>query len=145
MSDSDPKAYQEWNPPSKRSSTSGAGSDLAARLMDDMDPEVLEFLKTTVNSFIKWDLVIFFSENPNTTDTAQNVARYIGRDVSAIGQELDDLVETGVLERHAAGELTVYSLTGDAQMRERIKHFVAASDDRQFRVKAIYHLIRGMR
>ena len=121
------------------------GNDLAARLMDDMDPEVLEFLKTTVNSFIKWDLVIFFFENPNTTDTAGNVARYIGRDVGAIESELDDLVKATVLDRNEAGDLTVYSLTTDAQMRERIRHFVSASGDRQFRVKAIYHLIRGMR
>jgi len=51
-------------------------SDLAARLMGDMDPGLLDFLKTRVNSFVKWDLVRFFHENPHTTDTAENVARY---------------------------------------------------------------------
>ena len=76
-----------------------AGSDLAARLMGDMDPELLEFLKTKVNSFIKWDLVRFFHDNPNSTDTAENVARYVGRDVSAIEAELGELVGTGVLDR----------------------------------------------
>ena len=111
--------------------------------MDDMDPEVLEFLKTTVNSFIKWDLVIFFFENPHTTDTIENVARYIGRDAAVIKFDLEDLVRAGVLDQHASGALTVYSLTKDEQIREKIKHFVSASDDRQFRVKAIYHLIRG--
>jgi hypothetical protein len=147
MNEPDPEQYQEWNPPvsRKRSSLPGGGTDLARRLMDDMDPEVLEFLKTTVNTFIKWDLVLFFYENPNTTDTTDNIARYIGRDAEAIEEELNDLAEVGVLERQAAGKLTVYSLTNDAQLRERIKHFVSASDDRQFRVKAIYHLIRGMR
>jgi hypothetical protein len=136
----------EWNPsnPRKRSSLPGTG-DLARRLMNDMDPEVLEFLKTTVNSFIKWDLVIFFFENPHTTDTIDNVARYIGRDATVIRADLESLVAAGVLEEHTAGNLTVYSLTKDAQIRERIKHFVSASDDRQFRVKAIYHLIRGTR
>jgi hypothetical protein len=145
MSNSDPEAYQEWNPFPKRSAPSGSGADLAARLMDDMDPEMLDFLKTTVNSFVKWDLVIFFSENPNTTDTAVNLARYIGRDVGAINAELDDLVEAGVLVQYQAGDLKIYSLTTQAPMRERLKHFVDASVDRQFRVKAIYHLIRGMR
>jgi hypothetical protein len=146
MSDMDPDNLQEWNPPTprKRSALPG-GSDLARRLMDDMDPEVLEFLKTTVNSFIKWDLVIFFFENPNTTDTAENIARYIGRDESVIQSELDDLVAAGVLTQHATGQLAVYALTTDAAIRERIRHFVSASDDRQFRVKAIYHLVRGMR
>ncbi len=146
MSEPKPDNLPEWNPsnPRKRSSLPGTG-DLARRLMDDMDPEVLEFLKTTVNSFIKWDLVIFFFENPHTTDTIDNVARYIGRDATVIRADLESLVAAGVLEQHTAGNLTVYSLTKDAQIRERIKHFVSASDDRQFRVKAIYHLIRGTR
>lgn len=146
MSDMDPDNLQEWSPPTprKRSALPG-GSDLARRLMDDMDPEVLEFLKTTVNSFIKWDLVIFFFENPNTTDTAENIARYIGRDASVIQSELDELMAAGVLTQHATGQLAVYTLTTDAAIRERIRHFVSASDDRQFRVKAIYHLVRGMR
>lgn len=143
----DPDNYQEWSPPSarKRSSLPGGGADLARRLMDDMDPDVLDFLKTTVNSFVKWDLVLFFHENPNTTDTADNIARYIGRDASAIQGELDELVTSGVLARHTTSALVVYTLTDDAQLRERIRHFVSASDDRQFRVKAIYHLIRGAR
>lgn len=110
-----------------------------------MDPEVLSFLKTTVNSFIKWDLVIFFFENPHTTDTVDNIARYIGRDAQVIKSDLEDLVVAGVIEQSHSGDLTVYALTNDPQVREKIKHFVMASDDRQFRVKAIYHLVRGTR
>ncbi|HSD83003.1 MAG TPA: hypothetical protein VLG46_04055 [Anaerolineae bacterium] len=146
MNDSESNPLPEWQPaqPRKRSSLPGTG-DLSRRLMDDMDPEVLEFLKTTVNSFIKWDLVIFFFENPHTTDTIDNIARYIGRDAAVIKLDLEDLVRAKVLEQHASGSLTVYALTKDAQIREKIKHFVSASDDRQFRVKAIYHLIRGTR
>ncbi len=122
-----------------------AGSDLSARLMGDMDPELLEFLKTKVNSFIKWDLVSFFYKNPHSTDTAENVARYVGRDTSAIEAELGELVGTGVLERHRVGELWVYSLASDAAMRKLVDRFILACDDRQFRAKAIYHIIRGMR
>ena len=146
MSESDSDNLPEWQLPQsqKRSGLPSTG-DLSRRLMDDMDPEVLEFLKTTVNSFIKWDLVIFFFENPHTTDTIDNIARYIGRDAAVIQTDLEDLVKAGVLEQHTSGTLTVYSLTKDAQIREKIKHFVSASDDRQFRVKAIYHLIRGTR
>jgi hypothetical protein len=120
-------------------------SDLAARLMEDMDSRLLDFLKNQVNSFVKWDLVRFFHENPNTTDTAENVARYAGRDPVAIEQELADLAESGVLRRETVGDLTVYSLATDEEMRDLIEQFVVACNDRQFRVKAIYHIIRGMR
>ena len=120
-------------------------NDLAARLMGDMAPQLLEFLKTKVNSFIKWDLVRFFHENPNTTDTAENIARYAGRDVTIIEVELDELVGAGVLERQRIGDLQVYSLVSDVEMRSLVEQFIRACDDRQFRVKAIYHIIRGMR
>ncbi len=120
-------------------------NDLAARLMGDMAPQLLEFLKTRVNSFIKWDLVRFFHENPNTTDTAENIARYAGRDVAIIEVELDELVGAGVLERQRIGDLQVYSLVSDLEMRSLVEQFIRACDDRQFRVKAIYHIIRGMR
>ena len=141
MSTPELENYKEWNPAPKRSS----GLDLAARLMDDMDPEVLGFLKSTVNSFIKWDLVFFFSENPNTTDTAISVARYIGRDVSVIENELDELVAAKVLKTDRTSGLTIYSLTTDPAVRERLKHFVSVVGDVQFRGKVFYHLIRGMR
>ena len=120
-------------------------SDLAARLMEDMDTQLLDFLKTQVNSFVKWDLVRFFHENPNTTDTAENIARYAGRDPAAIEQELAELAKSGVLQRDTVGEMTVFSLATDQEMRDLIEQFVLACNDRQFRVKAIYHIIRGMR
>lgn len=122
-----------------------SGNELAARLMGDMDPQLLEFLKTKVNSFVKWDLVRFFHDNPYTTDTVENIARYAGRDIGMVEKELADLAAEGVLQASTIGGLGVYSLATDARMRELINRFILACDDRQFRVKAIYHIIRGMR
>jgi hypothetical protein len=119
--------------------------DLTSRLMADMNPQLLEFLQRTVNSFVKWDLVRFFHDNPHTTDTADNIARYNGRSVEAIRPELIELTQDGVLEQNQLGDMIVYSLTLDPQIRELLEQFVKASDDRQFRVKAIYHIIRGTR
>ncbi len=119
--------------------------DLASRLMDDIDPRLLEFIRTKVNSFIKWDLVRFFHDNPHTTDTAEGIARYTGRDVRTVEPELQQLVSSGILQKTALNELTVYTLGTDAEIRSLIDTFILACDDRQFRVKAIYHVIRGMR
>jgi hypothetical protein len=119
--------------------------DLTGRLMADMDPQLLEFLRTKITSFVKWDLVRFFHDNPHTTDTADNVARYAGRSVETIRTELIELARDGVLEESQLGDMLVYSLASDRQTRELLAKFVHASDDRQFRVKAIYHIIRGTR
>ncbi|HEC33231.1 MAG TPA: hypothetical protein ENI37_00760 [Chloroflexi bacterium] len=119
--------------------------DLVSRLMADMDPALLTFLTTKVNSFVKWDLILFFHENPHTTDTAENIARYLGRNVEATQAELAELAAERVLTENRLGTMTVYSLTSDPEIRELIQRFGEASDDRQFRVKAIYHIIRSMR
>lgn len=113
--------------------------------MDDIDPHLLRFLRDKVNSFVKWDRVRFFHDNPHAADTAENIARYTGRDVRTITDELKGLVEAGVLEQNEVSGLSIYMLAGDREMRRMIKEFVLACDDRQFRVKAIYHVIRGMR
>jgi hypothetical protein len=120
-------------------------TDQTSRLMDDMDPELLDFLHDKVNSFIKWDMVRFFHDNPHAADTADNIARYTGRDVRTIADELVGLVEVGVLEQTELSGQTIYMLTSDESMRDLIRTFVLACDDRMFRVKAIYHVIRGMR
>ncbi len=121
------------------------GDDFTARLMSDMDPRLLDFVKTKVNSFIKWDLVRFFYENPNTADSAHNIARYAGRNVTAVEPELEDLVNGGVMEKRYLNDLAVYSLAADEEMRRLIDGFILACEDRHFRVKAVYHIIRGMR
>ena len=120
-------------------------SDMTSRLMDDIDPVMLDFLHEKVNSFVKWDLVRFFHDNPHAADSADNIARYTGRDVRTIAGELAGLVEVGVLEQNELSGQTIYMLTSEQAMRDLISDFVRACDDRMFRVKAIYHVIRGMR
>ncbi|MDY7041690.1 MAG: hypothetical protein SVX38_12585 [Chloroflexota bacterium] len=119
--------------------------DFTARLMNDMDPDLLDFVKTKVNTFIKWDLVRFFYENPNTADTVENIARYAGRNMAAVEPELNELVESGVMEVRYLDEIPVYSLTTQGPMRHIVEEFIEACEDRHFRVKAVYHIIRGMR
>ena len=119
--------------------------DFTARLMDDMDPTLLDFVKTKVNSFIKWDLVRFFYENPHTADTVENIAKYAGRNVDAVRPELEDLVESGIMEKRVLDSSSIYSLATDEIMRALVDQFIAACEDRHFRVKAVYHIIRGMR
>jgi hypothetical protein len=119
--------------------------DFTARLMDDMDPTLLDFVKTKVNSFIKWDLVRFFYENPHTADSVENIAKYAGRNADAVKPELEDLVESGIMEKKMLDSTAIYSLATDEDMRALVDQFILACEDRHFRVKAVYHIIRGMR
>ena len=113
--------------------------------LDDTDPKLLNFLRTKVNSFVKWDLVHFFHDNPHTTDTAENIARYVGRDAPTVESELIELARSGVLEVQQVGNLRVFTLASDQEMRALLDWFILACDDRRFRVKAMYQLIRGVK
>lgn len=103
-----------------------------------------DFLRNKVNSFIKWDLVRFFHDNPHTKDTADNIARYTGRDKKTIERELSGLVAVGVMEAKEVNKVRVYQLTSDQTMRDTINAFMDACHDRDFRIKAINHVIHGM-
>ncbi len=121
------------------------GDDFTTRLMNDMDPALLDFVKAKVNSFIKWDLVRFFYENPHTADTVENIAKYAGRNAAAVKPELEEMAESGVMEKRDVEGIQIYSLAENEHIRELIDRFILACEDRHFRVKAVYHIIRGMR
>ncbi len=122
-----------------------SGEDFTTRLMNDMDPQLLDLVRTKISSFIKWDLVRFLRENPNTADTAENIAKYIGRNAATVEPELRELVDSGIMDVRLLEGMPIYSLTGNADTRELIERFIKACEDRHFRVKVIYHIVRGMR
>ena len=119
--------------------------DFTTKLMNDMDPPLLDLVKTKVNSFVKWDLVRFLRENPNTADTVDNIARYIGRNAAAVEPELQELVQSGIMEVKLVEGMPIYGLAEDADTRELLDRFISSCEDRHFRVKVIYHIVRGMR
>lgn len=110
----------------------------------DMSPQWQEFIKTKVNSFIKWDLIRFFHDNPHMQDTAENIAGFVGRDTKKIVRELDELVLNRILMTHEHSHVKIYKFTDDIATRNLIRDFVAACFDRNFRVKAIHLVIHGI-
>jgi hypothetical protein len=119
------------------------GAGATSRLVADTEPALYAFLKTRINSFIKWDLAHFFHANPHAADTADNIARYIGRSPEEVRLALEELTQAGLAAAQSLGGLSVYSLTDEAEARALLARFVEACADRQFRVRAIYYLVRS--
>jgi len=105
---------------------------------------LLDFVRNKVDTFVKWDLVRFFHDNPYAADTAENIARYAGRDAYKVERELNELVERGVLDVSKTGGVQVFHNCKDQAVRDMIQHFVLACDDRDFRVQAINLVIEGL-
>ena len=49
------------------------------------------------------------------------------------------------MEKKMLDSTAIYSLATDEDMRALVDQFILACEDRHFRVKAVYHIIRGMR
>lgn len=116
---------------------------LVSDIMDEMDPRVLEFIKKHVTTFTRWDMIKFFHENPNTRDTTDNLARYVGRAVELVKREADELVQENVLQSYLQGEHTVYTITQDEDTRRIIGNLVETARERTFRMKLVYHILRA--
>jgi hypothetical protein len=115
------------------------------RLAFDIDPDLLKCLRMQVNSFIKWDLVHFFYQNPYTIDTPEGIARHIGRNVGVIRVDLVALAAEGLLTVHCYDGVTVYSCSTDPVVKDKVQRLVEAFSDRLFRTRAAFQVIRAMR
>jgi hypothetical protein len=115
--------------------------DLNTRLRQD-EEDLMAFVNKYVDSFVKWDLMRFFHENPHTIDAVDNIARYIGRDAEVVDKELAELAERGFLEEVLMEKLTVYALTSDLGMQKKLARFIYASEDQKLRSKIIFRLLR---
>ena len=116
---------------------------LLSDIMEEMDPDVLVFIKEHISSFTRWVVIRFLHENPNTEDTAENLARFVGRAPHVIAGEAREMAEEGILRAETASGHTIYRLTTDAQMRQLIADLVEAARDRTFRMKLVYHILRA--
>ena len=90
----------------------------------EVDIDLLVFIERYANDLLKWDLISFFAHNPDLQDTADNVARGIGRDPRVVRSELGDLVILGVLEWEQLDGDYIYQLTQHPDLRRLALKFV---------------------
>lgn len=93
----------------------------------EVDVELLAFAHRYATGPIKWDILFFFGENPYTQDTAEAIARRIGRRAPTVLRELFDLSLMGVLERRRLDGNVVFALSRSPRIRRTLRRFVAES------------------
>lgn len=112
------------------------------RLMESLDPELVEFIRTKINSFIKWDLLKLLYSNPHTVDTAERLARQCGRSLESVLKSLEEMVREGLLEMHFVAGIPVYSISKEESVRRLVEKFLEACKNRQVRVRVVYHILK---
>ena len=105
-------------------------------LAREIDVDLLVFIERYASDLLKWDLISFFAQNPDLYDTAENVARRVGRNPRVVRSELGDLVMLGVLERDQLSGDYVYHLTQRPDLRRLALKFAQHLDTPQQNTEA---------
>jgi hypothetical protein len=113
-------------------------------VMEDMDEDLLDLLKNRLDSFIKWDLIKFFHYHANSVHQIEDLAEQMRRDPKDLEAEANELIAAGIVDRRWLGGQSAFALTEDPATRQLVEKFMQACEDRYFRMKVVYHILRGM-
>jgi len=83
----------------------------------EIDLELFTFVERYATSLMRWDLILFFGQYPDTDWTPAEVAERLRRNRQLATKELDDLTYQHVLVRRYTPERTTYRLTRRAPVR----------------------------
>ena len=90
----------------------------------EVDIDFLVFVERYATDLLKWDILTFFADNPNSCIPASNIAQRIGRSIHSVRPELGDLVLLGILDQtRASDDQTLYQLTKEPYLRKMTLKF----------------------
>lgn len=111
-------------------------------LGNPVEPDVEEFVQGTIDSFVTWDVIVFFHDWQGFAGDAAAVAKHLGRAEPEVAQSLARLAERNILRRTAADGVDVYSYSPDPELATQIENFAAALDQREKRLALLAGLLR---
>ncbi len=110
-------------------------------MVDELDPRLEKFVDEFLDSFVSWDLIIFFHHNPGVVDSAYGLAARLGRSVESIEQTLAKLVEKGVV-KEKTGSQGVYYYQPTEEFENLVEIFNQALENRLSRLKILSLLLK---
>ncbi|MFH1149940.1 MAG: hypothetical protein V1748_05670 [Actinomycetota bacterium] len=111
--------------------------------LEDLAPELLDFVDRYIDQFVSWDVLVYFHENPDSERRLSEVALEIGRRVSLIQPVVEGLRDSGIVheEPNEADEPT-YRYSAPAEFREKMSAFVDATRDRTNRLAIVSKVLQ---
>lgn len=111
-------------------------------MLPRLDKQLDQFVDASINNFVKWDLLVFFHQNPEFSDTCPSIATRLGRREEDIGSALGDLVEAGILAARKSPAEPVFHYSPKGPSKELVERFVTALDSREQRLQILTKLLR---
>lgn len=111
-----------------------AESTSAQNVQPFIDPKLAEFVEDYVTSFLVWDILVLYYHNSSLTNTADQVARLLGRTTPEIEEALQELSMKGLLRAANSGSSVVYDYSPVPHLEPQVERFVEAISERDKRL-----------
>ncbi len=112
--------------------TLALSTPVRSKPVHEIDVELFTFIERYATSLARWDLLIFFGQNPRLRDHALGIAQHVGRGAHTVQKELDDLVYLGVLRAERDEQGVRYGLVRAPATRRAVirlaRDFVPRAD-----------------
>jgi hypothetical protein len=96
--------------------------------------EVKEFVEGYVDSFVEWDLIVFFYSNPQIKADIPTLAARLGREEKTVRPAVKSLTAKGILREGAKGTFE-YHPSGSTAIQ--IEKFVSALETTEGRLSVL--------
>jgi hypothetical protein len=93
----------------------------------EVDVDFMVFVERYATDLLKWDILTFFSHNPEFFGTTEQIAQRIGRSSHSIRPELGDLALLGILDQKQRAEdrKALYKLSQEPSLRQLTLKFAS--------------------
>jgi IS30 family transposase len=114
-----------------------------------LDEPMEEFMARYVNSFIKWELVNYFHEHPQTSFKVADLAKALNRPAETIKRELQELSDEGLLLETKNAKKMEYlyqpalEKSRERELSELLSQFVHLCRTREGRLRVIYKILKN--
>lgn len=111
--------------------------------LEDIVPDVLQFVDNYIDGFVAWDTLAYFHENKAIERRAAGVAMDIGRRPDQVAPVLESFVKKGVLSCDVEQEEErVYKYSAPPAFRENMEKFLSSTRDRTNRLAIVSKVLQ---
>lgn len=100
--------------------------------------EIKKFVDDYVDSFVCWDLILFYHGNPGTRDAVKGLASRLGRKERDIERGVKSLCEKQILRE---ADADTFEYAPSPEVAEKISRFATILESADLRLLALLHVL----
>lgn len=111
--------------------------------LDNVSPDVMEFVDRYLDTFVTWDVLVYFHENPGIEKKISAIALDIGRRITSLQPSLTALAEQGLLASEVEpGDEPSYRYAPTSEFKSGMDRFIEATRDRTNRLAFVSKVLQ---